>query len=93
MKRKLTTEEFVLLAIDKLKQDGRETVHTVFSGFNKAFREYFDGQDPVEEVKVLAKAGKISYRLCRGGAIIACPGVIKPQAAAEADITLKKMGL
>lgn len=89
--KKMTAEEFTLLAIDKLAAEDRKTIHTVFSGFNEAFREYFPGGDPVKEVDVLAKAGKISFRLCRGGAIIAKPGVIGNKSTSKE--ALKKMGL
>jgi len=92
MNDKLTPEQFIMLAIEKLAPPGRETIHTVFSGFNEAFREYFkdEGFDPVVEVNNLFKVGKVSFRLAKGGAIIAKPGVIQPQnSGADA---LKKMG-
>lgn len=89
--KKLTVEEFVLLAIDKLAPPERKAIHTVYSGFNEAFRDYFSGGDPIKEVNELVKAGKISFRLCRGGAIIARPGIItNVRSHKEA---LEKMGL
>lgn len=91
MKTKLTPEEFVLLAIEKLSTPERKTVHTVFSGFNEAFREYFPGGDPVKEVKALVAAGKVSSRPSVRGALIALPGVITNTAKPK-DL-LKKMGL
>ena len=50
--QKLTAEQFVLLAIEKLGKDGRPTIHTVYSGFNSAFRDYFkeEGLEPIAEV-------------------------------------------
>jgi hypothetical protein len=89
--QKLTVEEFVLTAIEKLADPGRQTVHTVYSGFNDAFRDYF-GKDPIVEVKTLVEQGKISFRFCRGGALIAKPGVIGDRGSESKD-TLKKMGL
>ena len=88
----LTPEEFTLLAIEKLVDPGKSTIHTVYSGFNNAFREYFPGKDPIEEVKKLVDNGKVSFRLCRGGALIAKPGVISPNQSSP-DKTLNKMGL
>lgn len=89
--KKLTHEEFVLRAIEKLSSPTRRTVHTVYSGFNDAFRSYFPGADPIKVVDELKKAGKLSFRFCRGGAIIAAPGVISDNA--DPDAALKKMGL
>ncbi|OHA16787.1 MAG: hypothetical protein A3C79_00450 [Candidatus Taylorbacteria bacterium RIFCSPHIGHO2_02_FULL_45_28] len=91
MSQKLTIEEFTLLAVDKLPKGDKQMIHTVYSGFNEAFREYFPGKDPVAEVNQLAKEGKISFRLCRGGAIIAKPGVI--ESVPKSKDTLQKMGV
>ena len=66
MSEKLTVEQFVLLAIERLVKGNMKTIHTVYSGFNPAFREYFPGLDPVKEVNKLVTEGKISFRLCRG---------------------------
>jgi hypothetical protein len=89
--KKLTVSEFTLLAITKLAKPERQTIHTVYSGFNQAFRDYFSDKDPVKEIKALAEAGTISFRLCRGGAIIANPGVITSNS--DSKDALKKMGL
>lgn len=101
--KKLTVEEFVLLAIDQLASvndetgERRKTIHVVYSNFNSAFREYFkdEGLDPVTEVKKLAAEKKIQHRIVRGGAIIGRPGSMKDshdpdKVGAE---TLEKMGL
>jgi len=50
---KLTEEEFVLQAIRKLRKDPFRGIHTVYSGFNEAFRKYFES-DPVEATSRLA---------------------------------------
>ncbi|MFA6459192.1 MAG: hypothetical protein WCV79_02215 [Candidatus Paceibacterota bacterium] len=89
--RRLTIEEFAIRAIEKLAVPGKQTIHTVYSGFNDAFRKYFPGQDPIEETKKLVLQGKISLRLCRGGAVMGKPGVVSDQASPK--ITLTKMGL
>ncbi|MFZ5559705.1 MAG: hypothetical protein ACOZAL_02850 [Patescibacteria group bacterium] len=82
---KLTVEEFVQRAIDKLGKNGK--LHTVYSGFNGAFRAYFN-QDPVEAVKKLVKEGKIFSRPVKGGVVIS---LVK--APSPGDEALKKMGL
>ncbi len=68
--KKLTVEEFVLLAIQKLRTGHSKGIHCVYSGFNEAFRKYFPGKDPVVEVEKLAKQGIVTSRLCKGGAMI-----------------------
>ena len=88
---RLTVEEFALRAIEKLADPGRQTIHTVYSGFNDGFRKYFPGQDPVKEVGKLVEQCKISFRFCRGGALIGKPGAIARQESPET--ALKKMGL
>lgn len=87
--KKLTTLQFIERAIKNLGKNGN--LHTVYSGFNDAFRTYFEGKDPVEEVQKLAKEGKISLRPSKKGtpgAVISL--IVVPSAAEKA---LKKMGL
>lgn len=88
---RLTVEEFALRAIEKLAEPGRQTIHTVYSGFNDGFRKYFPGQDPVKEVGKLVEQCKISFRFCRGGALIGKPGAIARQDSSKE--ALEKMGL
>ena len=45
-------------------------MHTVWSGFNEAFRMKFPGVDPVEVTKALASKGEIRIRPIRGGSIL-----------------------
>lgn len=91
-KKALTPEEFVLRAIDKLRDLTRSKgIHTVFSGFNQAFREYFPDLDPVEVTNRLAKEGKIAIRFVKGGALIY--KAEEAPARTDARETLKKMGL
>lgn len=82
--KRLTVERFVNLAIEKIGQNG--SLHTVFSGFNEAFRIYFPGRDPVKEVNKLASQGKVFCRPAKGGAVISFIPPLGQQA-------LKKMGL
>ncbi len=67
----VTEEEFVLRAIRNLRGRHRG-IHTVFSGFNEAFRAYF-GKDPVETTMRMAREGKIVVRPARGGAVLYLP--------------------
>jgi hypothetical protein len=85
---KLSHLDFVLRAIDKLHTDKSPGIHSVYSGFNRAFREYF-GEDPVPITTALAGEGKIATRPVRGGVMIYKPG----EAPASRDNPLAKMGL
>jgi len=71
--RKLTEEEFVQQAIKKLRKDPYRGIHTVYSGFNEAFRKYF-GTNPVEATSRLTAEGKIETRPFKGGAMLFLPG-------------------
>ena len=71
--RKLTDEEFVTQAIKNLKKEPYRGIHSVYSGFNEAFRKYF-GTNPVEATTRLAAEGKIEIRPFKGGAMIFLPG-------------------
>ncbi len=72
-KKKLTEEEFVVQAIRKLRKDPFRGIHSVYSGFNEAFRKYF-GTNPVEATSKLAAEGKIETRPFKGGAMLFLPG-------------------
>jgi len=71
--RKLTEEEFVTQAIRKLRKDPFRGIHSVYSGFNEAFRKYF-GTNPVEATTKLAAGGKIETRPFKGGMMLFLPG-------------------
>ncbi len=90
--QRITPEEFVFLAIQRLPEPGKSTIHTVFSNFNQAFRQYFGpDSDPVAVVNKMRDDGKIAFRIAKGGAIIGMPGSIKHQSTAGES--LDKMGL
>jgi hypothetical protein len=89
--KQLSTAEFTLLAIKKLKGPKYKAIHSVYSGFNNAFRDYFPGLDPVEEVTALAKKGIVSIRMIKGGALIYPSNTAPPDVTVSS--TLKKMGL
>lgn len=93
MPEKLTHEEFILRAMETLRDEKHKGLHTVYSGFNTAFREYFDGEDPVAAVKAVAeRTGKYKVVPRRGGAAIFFVEDA-PEGDASAQTTLKKMNL
>ena len=85
--RKLTEEEFVLQAIKKLRKEPFRGIHSVYSGFNEAFRRYF-GTNPVEVTSRLAVEGKIETRPFKGGAMIFFPGEAPKRPSADEIIEL-----
>jgi hypothetical protein len=92
MAEKLSKEEFIKKAIVSLRKEGYKGIHTVYSGFNNAFKKYFDNADPVEATNKLAKEGKIIIRPVKGGVMLYLP----EEAPATKDVgedALKKMGL
>lgn len=91
---RLTPEQFILDAIVKLRTPAGKSkgIHSVFSGFNEAFRAYFPGEDPVAWTQKLAAEGKIVTRLVRGGAMLYLPADAPVGGTRGAD-ALKRMGL
>jgi len=89
---KLSHEEFIKRAIVTLRKEGYKGIHTVYSGFNEAFKQYFEGEDPVNVTNALAKEGKIIVRPVRGGVMLYLPEDT-PQKGQTASDVLKKMGL
>ncbi|HJX59837.1 MAG: hypothetical protein A2V86_00210 [Deltaproteobacteria bacterium RBG_16_49_23] len=85
--KKLTEEEFVVQAIKKLRKDPFRGIHSVYSGFNEAFRKYF-GTNPVEATSRLAKEGKIETRAFKGGVMLFLPGEAPQRPSAEEIIQL-----
>jgi len=70
MSKKLSREQFVRNAIMALRQDGYKGIHSVYSGFNELFREYYNGEDPVAATQKLQQEGKLVIVPKKGGAII-----------------------
>jgi hypothetical protein len=85
--RKLNEEEFVLQAIKKLRKEPYRGIHSVYSGFNEAFRKYF-GSNPVEVTSRLAAEGKIETRPFKGGVMLFLPGEAPKRPSAEEIIQL-----
>lgn len=82
---KLGKEEFVVQAIKKLRGKYRG-IHTVFSGFNEAFRQYF-GEDPRPVTQEMTSKGIIELRPVKGGVMI----YLKGDAPQAGDDALKKI--
>ena len=92
MPEKLNHEEFVKRAIVSLRKEGYKGIHTVYSGFNSAFKKYFEGENPIEVTTRLASEGKIVLRPVKGGVMLYLPEDA-PEARDVGDTALKKMGL
>ncbi|MBM4136322.1 MAG: hypothetical protein FJ241_05745 [Nitrospira sp.] len=92
MSEKLGHEEFVKKAIVSLRKEGFKGIHSVYSGFNNAFKKYFDGENPVEVTNRLAQEGKIVIRPVKGGVMLYLPEEA-PLSRDTADEALRKMGL
>lgn len=92
MSEKLTHEEYVRKAIISLRKKGYKGIHSVFSGFNKAFRAYFEDDDPVEIMNKLAQERKVVIRPAKKGVMIYLPEDAPPPRM-TGDEALKKMGL
>jgi hypothetical protein len=91
MKAKLGHEEFVRLAVVKLRRENYKGIHSVYSGFNDAFKTYFGGVNPIEVTGELARQGKLTLRPVKGGVMLYLPED-GPQLS-RADLALTKMGL
>ena len=80
--KKLSEEEFVVQAIRRLRKDPYRGIHSVYSGFNEAFRKYFN-TNPVEATNRLAAEGKIETRPVKGGMMLFLPGEAPKRPSAE----------
>jgi hypothetical protein len=64
---------FTLIGYEMLTTNDKDGMpyrwrHVVFSGFNKAFREFFPGKDPKDELNRLQAEDLVLITLARGGA-------------------------
>lgn len=80
--KNLSDEEFVVQAIRRLRKDPYRGIHSVYSGFNEAFRKYFN-TNPVEATNRLAAEGKIETRPVKGGMMLFLSGEAPKRASAE----------
>jgi hypothetical protein len=92
MSDRLSHEEFVKKAIVDLRKSGYKGIHTVYSGFNEAFNQYFKGDNPIETTQALAREGKIVLRPVKGGVMLCLPEEA-PSVVQGGNDALKKMGL
>jgi len=85
---KLSYEDFFKMAILKLRDLSKSHgIHSVFSGFNQAFREYF-GEDPIKVTQELVNNGKIEIRPVKRGVMIYLPGEAPKSRADQGRKTL-----
>ncbi len=91
MPEKLSHEEFIRQAVLKLRSSPYKGIHSVYSGFNEAFKKYFNGEDPVKATNKLAAEGKLFVRPIKGGVILYLPE--DAPKTTRGDEALKKMGL
>lgn len=91
MEGRLSHEDFIKKAIVSLRKEGYKGIHSVYSGFNEAFKKYFPGDNPVDVTNGLARDGKIVIRPVKGGVMLYLPE--EAPGASNADEALKKMGL
>ncbi len=87
---RLSQAEFVKKAIVTLRKNPYKGIHLVYSGFNEAFRSYFN-EDPIKWTIQLATEGVIETRPARRGVMLYLPGEA-PERSTGKDV-LKKMGL
>ena len=92
MEQRLTKEQFVVEAILKLRDPSRsQGIHSVYSGFNQAFKQYF-GEDARPTTEKMAAEGKIVVRPVRGGVMLYLPEDA-PKMESAGERALKQMGL
>ena len=68
--KKLTHEEFIVQAIHNLRKYPYKGIHSNYSGFNSAFRKYFEGDNPIEATRGLEAAGKVKIQSVKGGVML-----------------------
>lgn len=87
----LNHEEFIRLAVVRLRNANFKGIHSVYSGFNEAFRKYFEGADPVKVTTELAGAGRLVIRPAKNGVMLYLPEDVP--LGDRAERALRKMGL
>ncbi len=92
MKEKISPEEFVRLAVLRLRTGNFKGIHTVYSGFNEAYKRYYEGADPIDATNRMNGQGTISLRPVKKGMMIYLPEDA-PDWADKGELALRKMGL
>jgi hypothetical protein len=73
--KKLSYEEFFRKGIINLRKPPYKGIHAVYSGFNKAFKDYYGTEGPTvrEAQEELIAEGKLSVRFVKGGVMFYLP--------------------
>jgi hypothetical protein len=88
---KLTPEEFILRAISALKTEKSKGIHTVYSGLNRAFSEYFgEKADVIQTTVNMRKEGKIAVFPTKGGVRLYLRRDLKPDTLITHDSEWEK---
>lgn len=67
-------EEFVITAIKKLRDTKRSNgIHTRYTGFNLAFKEYF-GEESRATTDKMSAEGRLDIKPSKGGVMLYMPG-------------------
>lgn len=82
----LSPKDFTLQAIGALRTERSKGIHTVFSGFNDAFRAYFEGADPIKALAALEKQGVVQLRPAKKG----CMLYVKGEMPTSAESNVRK---
>lgn len=86
---KMEKKEFARKAIERCRTGKYKGIHTVYSGFNTAWREYYGkDEDPVVGVNKLIADGHITGHGAKGGFQIGLPEDAKSKAI---QVTLDKI--
>jgi len=72
MAEQLSKDDFVIRAIKNLRREPYRGIHSVYSGFNQAFRQEYN-ENPVDTTTRMAREGKIFIRPVKGGVILYLP--------------------
>ncbi len=88
---KMSHIEFFKKAILRLRDTSKSNgIHSIYSGFNEAFREYYQ-EDPIKVTQELVRLGEIEVRPRKGGVMIYLPGEAPDDKRNMAKNTLKKI--
>ena len=87
---KMDEEQFILRAIRRLRKPPYKGIHTVYSGFNEAFKQFY-GKSSVEITTRMAQDGKIVTRPVKGGVMLYLPGEAPAGKSGSAQAALEKI--
>ena len=87
---KMDEEQFILRAIRRLRKPPYKGIHTVYSGFNEAFKQFY-GKSAIEITTRMAQDGKIITRPVKGGVMMYLPGEAPVGKVTAAQAALAKI--